>query len=96
MTDQRIVSTIFVPQPISNLRGFSDSFEIGCGNGEKVRAAYASDCCDRKAIRPATEDIKSEDVRDLIVTAAESRSSQINRLPGTNVWLTGNGQDTSP
>ena len=29
----------------SNIRWCSDGFEIGCDNGEKVRVAFALDCC---------------------------------------------------
>lgn len=77
----------------SNLRWCSDGFEIGCDNGEKVRVAFALDCCDREAIAhvATTEGIKGEDVRDLIVTAVESRFGQVNRLPGTIEWLNDNG-----
>jgi putative transposase len=50
----------------SNLRWCSDGFEIGCDNKEKVRVAFALDCCDREAIAhvATTEGIKSEDVQD--------------------------------
>jgi putative transposase len=34
----------------SNLRWCSDGFELGCDNGEKVRIAFALDCCDREAM----------------------------------------------
>ncbi len=34
----------------SKLRWCSDAFEIGCDNKEKVRVAFAPDCCDREAI----------------------------------------------
>lgn len=49
----------------------SDGFEIGCDNKEKVRVAFALDCCDREAIAhvATTEGIKSEDVQDLVITA---------------------------
>ena len=30
-----------------NRRWCSDGFEIGCDNGERVRVAFALDCCDR-------------------------------------------------
>lgn len=77
----------------SNLRWCSDGFEIGCDNGEKVRVAFALDCCDREAIAhvATTQGIKGEDVRDLIVTAVESRFGQVDRLPGTIEWLSDNG-----
>lgn len=49
----------------SNIRWCSDGFEIGCDNKEKVRVAFALDCCDREAIAhvATTEGIKSQDVR---------------------------------
>ena len=49
----------------SNLRGCSDGFELACDNGEKVRVAFALDCCDREAMAyvATTQGIKSEDVR---------------------------------
>lgn len=75
----------------SNLRWCSDGFEIGCDNGEKVRVAFALDCCDREAIAPPPQRASGEDVRDLIVTAVESRFGQVNRLPDTIEWLSDNG-----
>ena len=47
----------------SNLRWCSDGFEIGCDNGEKVRVAFALDCCDREVLGhvATTEGIKGED-----------------------------------
>ena len=33
-----------------NRRWCSDGFEIGCDNGDKVRIAFALDCCDREAM----------------------------------------------
>ena len=77
----------------SNLRWCSDGFELGCDNGEKVRIAFALDCCDREAMGfvATTEGIKGEDVRDLMVTAVEHRFGRINRLPETIEWLTDNG-----
>lgn len=77
----------------SNLRWCSDGFEIGCDNAEKVRVAFALDCCDREAMGhvATTEGIKGEDVRDLMVTAVEHRFGPVNRLPHTIEWLTDNG-----
>ena len=77
----------------SNLRWCSDGFEIGCDNGEKVRVAFALDCCDREAMGhvATTEGIKGEDVRDLMITAVEHRFGPVNRLPETIEWLTDNG-----
>ena len=77
----------------SNVRWCSDGFEITCENAEKVRVAFALDCCDREAMGhvATTEGIKGEDVRDLMVTAVEQRFGQINRLATTIEWLTDNG-----
>jgi putative transposase len=77
----------------SNLRWCSDGFEIGCDNKEKVRVAFALDCCDREAIAhvATTEGIKSKDVQDLIITAVENRFGCINILPKPIEWLTDNG-----
>ena len=77
----------------SNRRWCSGGFEIGCRNGEKVRVAFALDCCDREAIAhvATTRGISSEDVQDLIITAVEARFGQVNTLPETIEWLTDNG-----
>jgi putative transposase len=65
---------------------------------EKVRVAFALDCCDREAIAhvATTEGIKSEDVQDLVITAVENRFGRINTLPKNTLpkpieWLTDNG-----
>jgi putative transposase len=77
----------------SNLRWCSDGFEIACDNAEKVRVAFALDCCDREAVGhvATTEGIKGEDVRDLMVAAVEQRFGQVNRLPALIEWLSDNG-----
>jgi putative transposase len=77
----------------SNTRWCSDGFEITCDNREKVRVAFALDCCDREAMGhvATTKGIKAEDIRDLMVTAVEHRFGRVNRLPGTIEWLTDNG-----
>jgi putative transposase len=76
-----------------NRRWCSDGFEIGCDNGEKVRVAFALDCCDREAMSflATTAGISSSDVRDLMVAAVEHRFGRINRLPVTIEWLSDNG-----
>ncbi|MDE4562416.1 IS3 family transposase [Sinorhizobium meliloti SM11] len=77
----------------SNIRWCSDGFEIGCDNKEKVRVAFALDCCDREAIAhvATTEGIKSQDVKDLVITAVENRFGRINMLSEPIEWLTDNG-----
>jgi putative transposase len=58
-----------------NRRWCSDGFEIGCDNGERVRIAFALDCCDREAMSflATTGGISGDDVRDLMVAAVEHR-----------------------
>ena len=77
----------------SNLRWCSDGFEIGCDNGEKVRIAFALDCCDREQIGfvATTEGIKGEDIQDLMIAAVEHRFGPVNCLPQTIEWLSDNG-----
>lgn len=62
-------------------------------NGEKVRVAFALDCCDREAMGyvATTSGITAEDVRDLMVATVERRFGQVNRLPTSIEWLTDNG-----
>src|SRR5438874_2487178 len=62
-------------------------------NGERVRVAFALDCCDREAMSflATTGGIAGEDVRDLMVAAVEYRFGQVNRLPVTIEWLSDNG-----
>jgi putative transposase len=76
-----------------NRRWCSDGFEIGCDNGERVRVAFALDCCDREAMSflATTAGISGDDVRDLMVAAVEHRFGRVNRLPATIEWLSDNG-----
>ena len=91
LSDPRHDARIAVAQ--SNLRWCSDGCELGCDNGEKVRVAFALDCCDREALGyvATTEGIKGEDVCDLMLSAVEHRFGPVNRLPHTIEWLTDNG-----
>ncbi len=77
----------------SNLRWCSDGVEIGCDNKEKVRVAFALDCCDREAIAhvATTEGIKSGAVQGLVITAVENRFGLVNTLPKPVEWLMDNG-----
>ena len=76
-----------------NRRWCSDGFEIGCDNGERVRVAFALDCCDREAMSflATTRGVSGKDVRDLMVAAVEHRFGLVNRLPVTIEWLSDNG-----
>jgi putative transposase len=82
-----------VAVPERNTRWCSDGFETGCGNGERVRVAFALDCCDREAMSfvGTTGGISGDDVRDLMVAAVEHRFGRINRLPRPIEWLSDNG-----
>jgi putative transposase len=77
----------------SDLRWCSDAFEVACENGERVRVAFALDCCDREAMSyvATTGGIGGEEVRDLMVAAVEHRFGRVNRVPRTIEWLTDNG-----
>ncbi|KNY19641.1 integrase [Methylobacterium sp. ARG-1] len=76
-----------------NTRWCSDGLEIAAENGERVRVAFALDCCDREAMSyvATTAGITGEDVRDLMVAAVEHRFGPVNQLPSLIEWLTDNG-----
>lgn len=76
-----------------NTRWCSDTLEIGCDSGEKVRVAFALDCCDREAMGhvATTGGITAEDVQDLITVGVEHRYGQVDRVPEPIEWLSDNG-----
>ncbi len=78
---------------VRNTRWCSDGLEIAAENGERVRVAFALDCCDREAMSyvATTAGITGEDVRDLMVAAVEHRFGPVNQLPSLIEWLTDNG-----
>jgi putative transposase len=76
----------------SDRRWCSDGFEIACDNLERVRIAFALDCCDREAMSwvATTGGITGEMVRDLMVEAVEARFGTA--VPARPIeWLTDNG-----
>jgi putative transposase len=86
--------------PERNTRWCSDGFEIACGpkattghNSERVRVAFALDCCDREAMSfvGTTGGISVDDVHDLMVAAVEQRFGRVNRLPRPIEWRSDNG-----
>lgn len=89
--ERRHDGRVAVDQP--NTRWCSDGLEIACDNGEKVRVAFALDCCDREAMGhvATTAGITAEDVRNLMVATVEHRYGQVNRVPQPIEWLTDNG-----
>lgn len=77
----------------SNMRWCSDGFEILCFNGQKVRVAFAMDCCDREVMSyiATTKGITSEMVKDLMAGSIEYRFGIVDRVPHRIEWLTDNG-----
>jgi putative transposase len=77
----------------SDTRWCSDGFEIGCDNGERVRIAFALDCCGREAISwvATTGGLDGGDIRDLMVQSIERRFGTVDRLPSPIECLSDNG-----
>ena len=76
----------------SDRRWCSDGFEIACDNRDRVRVAFALDCCDREAMSwvATTGGITGDLVRDLMVEAVEVRFG--GATPDQPIeWLTDNG-----
>jgi putative transposase len=77
----------------SNTRWCSDGFEIGCDNSERVRVAFALDCCDREVMSWATttKGIDAGMVGDLMMLAVENRFGANATAPTEIEWLSDNG-----
>ena len=77
----------------SNERWCSDGFELACDNGERVRVAFALDCCDREAMSwvATTKGIDADLVGDLMMQAIETRFGSGATAPHEIEWLTDNG-----
>ena len=93
MPDRRVHAILKRQALAAGLKPPNDGFEIGCDNGERVRVAFALDCCDREAMSflATTGGISGDDVRDLMVAAVEHRFGRVNRLPAIIEWLSDNG-----
>ena len=78
---------------VSNTRWCSDGFELSCDNGERVRVAFALDCCDREAMSwvATTKGIDADLVGDLMMQAVEQRFGANGNAAGNVEWLTDNG-----
>lgn len=78
----------------SNARWCSDGFEIACESREKVRIAFALDCCDREAMGwvATTGGIDGSLIRDLMTEAVEYRFGA-HGPPKKVEWLTDNGSN---
>ncbi len=59
----------------SDTRWCSDGLELSCDNGERVRVAFALDCCDREVMSwvATTKGIDAGLVCDLMMQAVEKR-----------------------
>ena len=77
----------------SNTRWCSDGCELACDNGEKVRVAFALDCCDREVMSwvATTKGIDAHMVGDLMMQAVEYRFDAGNTPEKQIEWLTDNG-----
>jgi len=77
----------------SNQRWCSDGLEINCDNGDKVRVAFALDCCDREILSwdATTKGITSHLINDLMMQAIEQRFGIDHRPNEAIEWLTDNG-----
>jgi putative transposase len=77
----------------SNLRWCSDAFEITCWNDEKLRVAFALDCCDRESLAwvATTGGITGSHIQDLLVGSLECRFGNVRQLPTAIEWLSDNG-----
>ena len=77
----------------SDTRWCSDGLELSCDNGERVRVAFALDCCDREIMSwvATTKGIDAGLVGDLMMQAVEKRFGSNGKPPKTIEWLTDNG-----
>lgn len=78
---------------MSNTRWCSDGFELACDNGERVRVAFALDCCDREVMSwvATTKGIDAGMVGDLMMQAVEYRFGPNQVAPAEIEWLSDNG-----
>lgn len=77
----------------SNTRWCSDGFELSCDNGERVRVAFALDCCDREVMSwvATTKGIDALLVGDLMMQAVEARFGPGQTAAQPVEWLSDNG-----
>lgn len=76
----------------SDQRWCSDGFELVCENGEKVRAIFLLDCCDREVISftASTGGFTADMAQSVLLEAVEKRFLS-DRAPHSVEWLTDNG-----
>lgn len=64
----------------SDLRWYSDSFDIKCEFGQTVTAMFAKDCCDREVIAWRAcegKGLPGKPVREMLIEAVERRSGSV-------------------
>jgi len=77
----------------SNLRWFSDGFELACWNGDVVRGAFIIDAHDQEIIAwraLVNASISGSDIRDMMLEAVEARFGNY-REPHSVEMLSDNG-----
>ena len=74
-------------------RWCADGLEVSCDNGERVRVAFALDCCDREIMSwvATTKGIYAGLVGDFMMQAVEKRFEFNGKPVKTIEWLTDNG-----
>ena len=77
----------------SDTRWCSEGLELSCDNGERVRVAFALDCCGREVMSwvATTKGIDAALVGDLMMQSVEKRFGSNGKPPQTIEWLTDNG-----
>ncbi len=63
------------PQPDAILRWCSDGFEVACDNGERIRIAFALDCCDGEAM----SFVRGSAIRGATAASPHQHSSTLGR-----------------
>ncbi len=76
----------------SDIGWCSDGLDLSSDNGERVRVAFAQDCCDREIMSwvATTKGIDAGLVGDLMMQAVEKRFRSNGKPVKTIEWLTDN------
>ncbi len=88
---RKLEGTVAVKE--SDTRWCSDGLELSCDNGERVRLAFAQDCCDREIMSwvATTKGIDAGLIGDLMMQTVEKRFGSNGKSTKTIEWLTDNG-----
>lgn len=92
MRHERRAHTGKIVTESSDQRWCSDGFELSCQNGEKVRAIFVLDCCDREVISivASTGGYTADMAQSALLGAIENRFGT-QEAPHWIEWLTDNG-----